>query len=175
MLEEMGIEFEVMPADIDEKAIRHDDPKELVLGIANAKADFLLPKITEPAILITGDAIVLCAKKVLEKPKTKQEVRDFLQGYKNYPAQTITAVVVTNTSTGKRAEVIDTSKVYFNNFSETEIDAIINDGQVFDLSGGFTIEGSLWEKHVDKIEGTRDSVIGLPKDITERLIDEVMA
>lgn len=39
VLEKLGYEFEVMPADIDEKAIRFDDPTKLTLVLARAKAD----------------------------------------------------------------------------------------------------------------------------------------
>jgi len=41
ILQQMGYEFEVMSANIDEKAIRFDDPKKLTLAIVNAKADAL--------------------------------------------------------------------------------------------------------------------------------------
>ncbi|NQS90060.1 Maf family protein, partial [Patescibacteria group bacterium] len=75
MLEEMGVEFEIMPADIDEKAIRLKDPKELVLVIARAKADALKPRISEPAILITSDQVVVWQGKIREKPENGKEAR----------------------------------------------------------------------------------------------------
>lgn len=175
MLEEMGIEFEVIPANIDEKAIRLDDPKELVLAIAKAKAAALVSRISEPAILITSDQVVVCNGEMREKPESKKEARKFLESYSIYPAEAITSVVVTNLQTGKQVQEVDTAKVYFNPFSEDEINEIIEQGQVFDLAGGFTVDGEKWEGHVKKIEGTRDSVIGLPKDITRRLINAVVA
>lgn len=174
MLEEMGIEFEVIPANIDEKAIRLDDPKELVLAIAKAKAAALVSRIFEPAILITSDQVVVCNGEMREKPESKKEARKFLESYSIYPAETVTSIVVINLATGKQAEEVDIAKVYFNPFSEDEINEIIEQGLVFDLAGGFTVDGEKWEDHVKKIEGTRDSVIGLPKDITRRLINAVM-
>lgn len=174
MLEEMGLKFEIMAADIDEKAIRQNNPKKLVLSIANAKADFLLAKISEPVILITGDAVVLCNGKVLEKPENEKEAREFLQAYGKYPAQTVTAVLATNTKSGKRAGAVDTAKVYFSSFGEKEINEIIKQGQVFKFAGGFMVEEEPWQKHVLRIEGARDSVIGLPKEITKNLINQVI-
>lgn len=169
----MGYRFEVMTASIDEKTIRFDDPKELTLAVARAKAEALKPQIFESAILITSDQIVVWDGKIREKPRDEKEVKEFLQGYNLYPAETVTAVVVTNLATGKRVEAVDIAKVYFNPFSENEIDDLIAEGQVFHLAGGFTIDGEKWARHIKKIEGTRDSVIGLPKDITKRLIHEV--
>lgn len=174
MLEEMGIPFEVMTADIDEKAIRFKDPQKLVLALARAKAEALKIKINESAILITSDQVVVCDGKIREKPETKEEARYFLESYSTHPAETVTAVVVTNLKTDKKAEVIDIAKVYLHPYTEEEIDDLIKEGQVFNFSGGFSINGEKWEKHINKIEGTRDSIIGLPKDITKRLIDEVV-
>lgn len=173
MLEEMGISFEVMAANIDEKTIRFEDPKELTLALARAKADALVQKISESAILITSDQVVMWQGKIIEKPENEKEAKEFLEGYNLYPAETVTAVVVTNLATGKRAEEVDVVKVYFNPFSEKEINDIVADGQVFHLAGGFTVDGEKWASHIKKIDGSRDSVIGLPKDITRRLIHEV--
>ena len=79
VLAEMGYEFEVMPSHIDEKAIRHDNPKELVLALANAKADALLPRIAEPALLITADQVVAWKDEIREKPRDEKEERYFLK------------------------------------------------------------------------------------------------
>ena len=173
VLREMGIEFEIIPADIDEKAIRIDDARELVLALARAKAEVLKQRIKEPAILITSDQVVVCNNAILEKPENEKEAREFLEGYNNHPAETVTAVVLTNLATGKQAEAIDIAKVFFNPFLGKEIDEIINKGKVFHMAGGFTVDGEEWEHHIKKIEGTRDSVLGLPKDITRKLIKEV--
>ena len=173
MLEEMGITFEVMPAHIDEKALRLDNPKELVLALAKAKADALKSKIFESAVLITSDLVVVWHGKIMEKPENENEAKEFLEGYNLYPADTVTAVVVTNLDTGKQVAGVDTATVHFNPFTESEIQSLIADGDVFNRAGGFTIDGDGWISHIKKIEGTRDSVIGLPKDLTRRLLREV--
>ena len=173
ILEEMGMDFEIMVSDIDEKAIRFDDAEKLVLALARAKAEALKPKIFQPAILITSDQVVVCNKKIIEKPDNEKQAREFLQGYSNFPARTVTSVVVINLKTGKQAETVDTAEVYFTPFSEDEITDLINEGEIFHLAGGFTVDGQKWEKHIQKIQGTRDSVMGLPKTITEKLIKKV--
>ena len=173
MLEEMGIEFEVMAADIDEKAIRSEDPKELVSLLAKAKAEALLPRIRGEAILITSDEIVMSDGRILEKPSDEEEARRFLENYNTFPAETVTAVCVINLKNGKSASDVDVAKVYFNRFSAEDIDDIIAGGEVYRLSGGFSVDGEKWEKHIKYIEGARDSVIGLPKDVTRRLLNQV--
>ena len=67
VLEGMGYEFETMSADIDERAIRLEDPVKLTLALAVAKSEALLPKIKndEGVILITSDQVVVCNGKII--------------------------------------------------------------------------------------------------------------
>jgi len=57
----MGFVFEIVSPDIDEKAIRRDDPRELVEAIAQAKMDAVLQKIDGDAIVITSDQVLASA------------------------------------------------------------------------------------------------------------------
>lgn len=173
ILKRMGYEFEVMPADIDEKAIRFENPSELALALANAKADALFPKISEEAILITSDQVDVCSGEIREKPVDEKQAREFLQNYNKYPVETVTAVVVINTANQKKAEGIDVAKVFFKPLSENKIDEIINDGCVFTCAGGFCINDPVFKDCIERVEGEVDSVAGLPPTLTEKLINEV--
>ncbi|MDO8261486.1 MAG: Maf family protein [Candidatus Magasanikbacteria bacterium] len=173
MLEEMGLDFDVMAADIDERAIRFADPKVLVLAIANAKAEVLKTRISEPAILITSDQVVSWNGIIREKPENEEEAREFMAGYNICSPNTVVAVVVTNLSTGKKAEGVDVAKVNYKKLSESDIDYLIKNGDIYNLAGGVDIDG-IWESFVESIEGTRDGVIGLPKDLVRKLIEEVL-
>jgi septum formation protein len=174
MMEEMGLEFEVMVSGIDEKAIRFEDPTELVTALAKAKAEALIPRIHEPAILITSDQVTVCEGEIREKPLSEEEAKRFLESYARFPVRTVTAVAATNTKTGKQSTGVDIATVHFSPFKPEEIETFIRSGEAFGLAGAFTIEGERWEKHVISIEGTRDSVIGLPKELTRKLIDEII-
>ena len=84
VLTNLGYKFTTMSPDIDEKAIRYNwryyftvltlfrdpDPTKLTLMIANAKADALLSKVTEPSILITSDQVIVCNGVIREKPES---------------------------------------------------------------------------------------------------------
>jgi len=170
VMEEMGLEFEVMPADIDEKAIRHDDPKKMVVAIAQAKTDALKARMHEPKILVTADTVVIWKREVREKPKDKQEAIAFLRSYNDAPAEVVTGIVVTNLATGKTRTAVDVSTVHFKHHTDEEIDAWVADGHVLNYAGAFTL---LDEGHVERIDGTLDSVLGLPKTLTQKLINEV--
>lgn len=174
ILTNAGYSFDVMTADINEKMIRSDNYEKLPILIARAKAEALLPKITEPSILITSDQIVVCNGNLWEKPKDKEEARVFLESYSNgHAGQTNTSVVVINTENMKKAEGLDISKAYFKKIPSEVINKFIKGGDAFLCAGGFTIDHPLLVPYVERIEGERDGIEGLPMKLVEKLINEV--
>lgn len=169
----MGCQFETMAADIDEKAIRDDDPQKLTLLLAHAKADGLLPHIRKASILITSDQVVMCGGVMLEKPENEDEAREHLRGYAHSPAVTITAVVVTNTGTNRRSEGVDIAKVVFRSIPSSVVEQLIQSGNILQNAGAFSVEDPLMKDYILRIEGEPESVMGLPKEMTKRLIREV--
>lgn len=174
ILTKMGFSFTVMDPNIDEKAIRNKDPKKLVLDLAYAKAAALLPKITKPTILITADQVVRCNNKILEKPQDKKEAEKFLRIYTKHPAETITAVVVTNTGNKKQMADIDIATIWFTKISENIIKKLAQQKYVLTCAGGFSIDDAILKQYIAKIVGTKDSITGLPQKLTKKLIKEVI-
>ncbi|EKE01535.1 MAG: hypothetical protein ACD_21C00107G0013 [uncultured bacterium] len=170
ILTKIGYEFTIIDPNIDEKAIRNDDPEQLVSALAKAKAQAILPKINEPTILITSDQVVRCNGKILEKPKDQNEAREFLQMYMQHPAETITAVTVTNTLNKKQETGVDTAKIWFRPISETMIKKIASQEYVVHCAGGFSLGDPMLKKYIAKIDGTPESITGLPIELTQRLI-----
>jgi septum formation protein len=174
LLSAMGYVFTVMPAHIDERAIRSEDPGALTLALAHAKADALLPHIQEPALLITADQVVVWQGTIREKPQHAEEARAFLQAYAEGPAETVTAVVVTHTVTGVRRQGIDRATVWFRRLPEAVIAQVIAQGEVFAYAGGFSVTDPLFEAYIQRVDGTTDSVIGLPTALTRQLIQAAL-
>lgn len=165
--------FEVMPADIDEKSIRNDDPVELTRAIAHAKADALLLRIHESAILITADTVVTCNGKIREKASTPQEARDFLREYGMHPLQTVSAVVVTNTQTRVQRDGVDIATVWFRSIPEEKIAQMISRNDICSFAGAFAYQDPLQKSFIDRIEGEEESILGLPKQLMLDLLQEV--
>lgn len=174
VLKDLGFDCVVMPPNIDEKAIRDNDPEKLVLKIANAKADALLKKINEDVILITGDQVVYFDGKILEKPKDQKQAYEFLKSYgtKN-PVEFIGSLVLVNTMTGKRVESLQYTKVYLDKISDTVIDAHIKKGGALDAAGGIKIESKEIGPFVKKLEGGLDSAMGLSETVFKELLEQV--
>lgn len=178
ILTEMGYEFTVMTADIDEKAIRKEIPEELVMALAEAKADAIISKLqttdslkdAHSTLLITADTVVVYQGIIREKPSSKEEARQFIKGYSGGHAQVVGSVLVTNLETGIRIAGWDKAEVYFHDIPEEAIDSLIDEGIVFNVAGGLMLEHPLTLPFVDTVVGTIDSVMGLSKPLTEKLI-----
>lgn len=173
VLRRMGCQFETMAADIDEKALRDDDPEKLTLLLAHAKADALLPHIHKKSILITSDQVVMSGGVMLEKPESEDEAWEHLRGYAESPAVTITAVVVTDTGTNRRSAGVDSAEVIFRSIPASVIQRLVQTGKILQNAGSFSIEDPLMKDYIVRIDGEPESVMGLPKELTKRLIREV--
>jgi len=208
ILKEIGVPFSKFVRPIDEKALgdrsENAPPRELVLLLANAKMDRLvqelkendspddLPEITNENnkkggwVVLTGDQVVTCGGKILEKPESVEEAKEMVEGYAKSPPSTVGSVVLYHHPSGIRVDGVDTATIHFNSEtlgskddtgasgSSTLIDALIEAGEpVMSCAGGLMIEHPLTQHHVDRIDGTEDSVMGLSKDLVLRLLQEL--
>lgn len=174
ILAKMGYNFTVIDPNIEEKTIRHKDPKKLVIAIARAKAQAILPKIHEAALLLTADQVVRCNNQILEKPRDQNEARNFLHMYLKYPAETITAIVITNTATKKQIYGVDIAKIWLSTIPNNVIEKLVQKKYVINCAGGFSLDDSLFKKYVIKIAGTEESITGLPVELTKQLITKTI-
>ncbi|KAG2390461.1 uncharacterized protein HKW66_Vig0221330 [Vigna angularis] len=182
ILSEMGYQFTLMTADIDEKSIRKETPEELVMALAEAKAEAILQRLpvddylkdAEPTLLITSDQVVVYEGVIREKPTSKEEARQFLKDYSGRHAATVGSVLVTNLKTGFRKGDSDRVEIYFNEIPDEIIEKLVDEGITLNVAGGLIIEHPSILPFVKEVVGTTDSVMGLPKSLTEKLLKEAL-
>ncbi|GAA0170202.1 hypothetical protein LIER_24512 [Lithospermum erythrorhizon] len=181
ILTEMGYDFTIMSADIDEKSIRREKPEELVMVLADAKADAILSKLKEsgdleerPTLLITADTVVVYEGTIREKPLSKDEAREYIKGYSGSHGSVVGSIVVTNLTTGKRVGGYDVAEVYFYEIPDEIIDNFIEEGVSLNVAGGLMLEHPLVMPFVESVVGTVDGVMGLSKSLAEKLIQEAL-
>lgn len=181
LLGELGVPFECISPDIDEKAIRDPDPAVLVMKLAHAKADALLahlslvPGETEgETLLLTSDQVVVFEGEIREKPESEEEARTFIRGYGRSPCRTVGAIVVTNLATGKCCSASDTASIHFSLIPEEVIEAIVAEGTCLSCAGGLMVEDPKVQPYLERIEGGMDSVMGLGKETTLGLLNDAL-
>ena len=106
--------FEVLRADIDERSVLAPDVMTLPIAIAKAKAAHLLPSAGIEGVLVTADQIVVnAAGELRHKPTCASDVIRWLDEYAGSTARLISAVVVTDLSSGRSSEGVDVCTVRF--------------------------------------------------------------
>ncbi|GBG27791.1 Maf-like protein DDB_G0281937 [Hondaea fermentalgiana] len=179
--------FELFPEqvapDIDEKAIRRDDPHELVTAIAQAKTDRLLEildarpaEAARPDVVICADQVIVFDGTVREKPVDAAEAKSHLQSYgaEDKPAECTTGLVVTNLATRKRVNGVDVATQAFKPIPDDVADALIAKGDIMYCAGSFVAEDPLLEPYLGERNGEMESVQGMPVRLTQDLLRQSM-
>ncbi|PON40869.1 Maf-like protein [Parasponia andersonii] len=131
-------------------------------------------KDAEPTLLITADQVVVYEGVIREKPSSKEEARQFMKDYSGGQAATVSSVFISNLKTGLSKGDWDRVEIYFHEIPDEVIEKLIEEGTVLNVAGGLIIEHPLILPLIKKVLGTTDSVMGLPKALTERLLKEVL-
>ncbi|XP_017969655.1 PREDICTED: maf-like protein DDB_G0281937 isoform X4 [Theobroma cacao] len=179
----MGYEFTIMTADIDEKSIRKEKPEDLVTALAEAKADAIISMLQNTGIieedahttlLITADTVVVYKGMIREKPSSEEEAREYIKGYSGGHAAVVGSVLVTNLRTGASKGGWESAEVYFHDIPDEVINNLIDEGIPFKVAGGLMLEHPLTLPFVEAVIGATDTVMGLSKSLTEKLIQEAL-
>ena len=194
ILGEMGIPYQKIVRPIDEKSIgdrSNDEPADLVLTLAKAKMDHLVAEIqggncdddlperegdaSNEWIVLTGDQVVTHGGRILEKPESVEEAKAFVAGYAEQPCSTVGSCVLTHLPSGIQVRGVDTATIHFKQTIDGSlVDKLLLEGApILSCAGGLMIEHPLVREHIENIEGTEDSVMGLSKDLVIRLLDEL--
>ncbi|KAG8098000.1 hypothetical protein GUJ93_ZPchr0013g37118 [Zizania palustris] len=181
ILADMGYEFTVVSADIDERAIRKEKPEELVKALAEAKADAIrlkfhgeegAPATEQPTILITSDQVMVSKGVIRERPKSREEAREFIKGYSSDRAFAVNYVLVTNLNTGASIGGWDIPEICFHHIPHEFIEDVVKEGDMTCVAGGLKLTHPSVSPFIKQLVGTVDSVRGLPRELTEKLIQE---
>jgi septum formation protein len=164
---------------IDEKAIRHEDPEELVIAISNAKADSILTtksdQIESGQFLLCTDQVAMCEGVIREKPVDESEARFFISSYsdKHLPVRTCSGVVVVDLATGKRVSGAHYNEIQFKRIPDDVIEKIVNGNVVYTCCGGFSVDDPVMGAWVESTQGGMDGIMGMPLGLVEKLFREI--
>lgn len=158
LLQMLGLEFEVAPADIDETYRAGEEPGEHAERLAREKA-WVVAARNPGALVIGSDTVVILDDEVLGKPRdTDDAVRMLLalQG-RTHIVATGAAVV----AHGSTHSLVERVRVHFREFDEHTARAYVATGEPMDKAGAYGIQG-YGATLVDWIEGDFFAVMGFP-------------
>jgi len=125
---------------------------------------------------LTGDQVVTCQGSILEKPESIEQAREFVQQYAKNPPSTVGSCILTHFPSGIQVSGVDTATIHFKpSLGDSNIvdELVALNEPILSCAGGLMIEHALTQAHVDRIEGTQDSVMGLSKSLVWKLMQEL--
>ena len=168
LLRQIGVQFEVLPQDIDESARIGETPSALVSRLAQQKACAALAQVVRPGVVVLGsDTVVVLGETMLGKPQSQPEAVSMLMRLANTEHDVLTAVCVAINE--KQDTVLSASTVRFRAISEAEANAYWATGEPVGKAGGYGIQG-LGAVFVESIHGSYSGIMGLPLYETARLL-----
>jgi septum formation protein len=152
LLRAVGLEFSVVPADVDESLRPDEKPVDYVERVARDKAIAVVAKL---GIGAAGNVVVLAADttvdvdgEVLAKPSDDDDARRMLRLLSGRTHQVHTAVVVWRIS-GLETATVATDVTY------------LSTGEHRDKAGAYGMQGAAGAL-VERVDGSPTNVIGLP-------------
>ena len=169
LLEQIGIEFEVCPVDMDESMQPGEGVLQHVQRLALAKARLAteqLSRSTAETAVLAADTVVEIDNDVLGKPADAAQAAAFLTRLSGRKHRVHTAIaLVTN---GQERTATSRSEVEFCELSARQIDAYVATGEPLDKAGAYAIQG-IAGQFVVHLSGSYSGVMGLPLYETAQL------
>jgi len=163
LLEQIGVEFIVLPSDIDETPLLNEQSDAYVLRLAAEKARACYDElISQSAIIypvLAADTTVSIDGKILGKPQDDDDAFQMLSIMSGRCHEVHTGIAVA-TDEGVQV-VISTTKVEMAKLTDATILAYIATGEPRDKAGAYGIQG-LAGALIKRIEGSYSGVMGLP-------------
>lgn len=160
LLSQMGLEFEVVPSDIDEKLPADLPYEEAVQELAFKKASHVASLIDGHRLVIGADTIVV-KDEVLGKPKDKDDACEILYRLQGQSHEVVTGLAVVDNLTGKFKKSFEKTIVEMVPLSMEEIEQYVLTGEPMDKAGAYGIQG-LAGIFISRIIGCYYNVVGLP-------------
>jgi len=167
ILDRLGIEFEVVPSDIEEpEPLPGEDPISFAKRVSMLKADKVRQKRKE-GIILGVDTVVEISGLLLGKPVDRESARNMLRLLSGKVHRVITGFTVISIKNRRLISDAVITAVKFRRLREEEIEDYLDRGEYMDKAGAYAIQG-YGSNFIEYIKGCYYNVMGLP---TERVIE----
>lgn len=168
LLRQIGVEFRVRPADIDESPRAGEPASEYVLRLAAAKAAAVGNALTQSqAPVLAADTAVVLDGEILGKPADTPAALRMLERLSGRAHEVLTAVAL---GVGGAIHTrLSVSEVRFRATTADERATYCRTGEPFDKAGGYAIQGRA-AVFIEHLRGSFSGVMGLPLFETAELL-----
>lgn len=162
LLQNAGITPEVIVSGVFEEdpAYAQLSPREMVIALAIVKAHTVKEKVNFPALVIGCDSTFEFEGESLGKPLSVENAIDRARSLRGKSGLLHTGHCIIDTEKGVEISDVATTRVFFADMTDNEIESYVATGEPLHVAGGFTLDG-LSSPFISRIEGESSNVIGL--------------
>ena len=173
LLRKAGYCFEIVPSNVDESKYDTDGitSEEHTKILALAKAKDVAARFPN-AIVMGSDTVVDLDGEIIGKPDHAEHAEEIIRKLFSSPHGVITGLALVCIE--KVIEIVkaDTTIVYPRQLTEAQIASHITNGLWEGKAGAYGIQET-GDEFVERIDGSFTNVMGLPMELTERLLGEL--
>lgn len=168
----LGLQFEVIRPEVDEKALADNTlkPQEYVLKLAQAKGQVVAVNYPNH-LVIAADTIVVLDNEIIEKPVDKPDAVLMLKKLQGSQHTVFTAISA-HYKNKNIANYCETN-VWLATLDEQTIVNYVETEEPLDKAGAYAVQG-LAGCFVEKIEGCYSNVVGLSLPLLRQLVGQLI-
>lgn len=170
LLEQIGVDYQTIPVEIDERVFDGEQPAAYVARLASEKAWagwYAQHESTQKPVLAADTAVVI-GQQIMGKPEGEAAAVAMLQQLSGRTHEVYSGVALVDGETNVR---ISRSEVTFRPISADEALAYWQSGEPADKAGGYAIQG-VAALFISRLEGSYSGVMGLPLFETAELLHD---
>ena len=165
----LDLEYQTVPAFIDETPATGESPECFARRMAVAKAE-QIATISPESCVIGADTVVALDQTLFGKPRDRHEALTTLKRLQGQTHQVITGFAILM----KQRAIVElgaiTTLVTFDTFTDNILQAYVDSGEPMDKAGAYGIQGK-GTFLIRSITGSFSNVVGLPvNEIVQRLL-----
>lgn len=172
LLRRDGYCFEIVPSDVDESQFGDEgvSSEALTKILALAKAKDVGAKFPN-ALVVGSDTVVDLDGEIIGKPDDADHAEQITRKLFSQPHKVITGLALV--CVAKDIEIVeaDTTIVYPRQLTDAQIADHITGGQWQGKAGAYGIQET-GDEFVERIDGSFTNVMGLPMELTRRLLEQ---
>lgn len=168
LLDQMGLEYQVLKADVDESARPGEAAADYVYRIAAKKAHWVTDREASALPVLAADTAVVLAGKILGKPGSSAAAAEMLLRLSGRSHEVFSAVMLVQRS-GVESRRLSISQVTFAPLDAAWIAAYCACAEALDKAGAYAIQGFA-ARYICRLEGSFSGVMGLPLFETMELL-----
>lgn len=162
LLRQLGLQFEIRVADLDETRYESADPERTVRATCAAKAEAVATRSEPGDLILSSDTVVALDGRILGKPHSETQAAEMLRALSGREHTVYTAFTLRPVGSELPAYTgCEHTLVRFRELTDDEIRSYIATGEPMDKAGAYGIQG-FGAMLVESIRGDYFTVMGLP-------------